>query len=240
MEESLELGSDGYLLYDEANHISSQLQQGEEIEPVYFITLDPKSDLWKLTPKVKEGTWRLACLACVYHSITRATQIKDRLRTITGPLQLLQIWAYSHTAVGRPIRRELDAVRIDFPLFKMWQTALSTHPCSTIIQEMRMLLDTTNGDQDVTGRSSATSESVSRARVEKALTKVDLFLQFGAGSIALMTREQGADVQYEQSMKISRKMHEFREAIKSLKSIEEFNLQACINETDGSGNATAL
>ncbi|XXG62073.1 hypothetical protein AAC387_Pa05g0515 [Persea americana] len=173
MEESLELGSDDYLLYDKANHISSQLQQGEEIEPVYFITLDPKSDLWKLTPKVKEyvrrtglqhlaelkkgkidialinaGTWRPACLACVYHSITQASQIKDRLRTITGPLQLLQIWAYSRTAVGRPIRRELDAVRIVFPLFKMWQTTLSTHPCSTIIQEMRMLLDTANGDQD--------------------------------------------------------------------------------------------
>ncbi|KAJ8615216.1 hypothetical protein MRB53_034588 [Persea americana] len=32
-----------------------------------------------------------ACLASVYRSMTRATQIKDRLRTITGPLHLLMI-----------------------------------------------------------------------------------------------------------------------------------------------------
>ncbi|KAJ8633025.1 hypothetical protein MRB53_026361 [Persea americana] len=68
--------------------------------------------------------------------------------------------------------------------------------------------------------------------------QVDLFLQFGAGSIALMTREQGTDILYEQSMKIGRKMHEYREAIQSLKTLEEFNLQACINETNGSGIAT--
>ncbi|XXG88282.1 hypothetical protein AAC387_Pa12g0511 [Persea americana] len=34
--------------------------------------------------------WGPACLASVYRSMTRATQIKDRLRTITGPLHLLQ------------------------------------------------------------------------------------------------------------------------------------------------------
>ncbi|KAJ8635259.1 hypothetical protein MRB53_009526 [Persea americana] len=50
--------------------------------------------------------------------------------------------------------------------------------------------------------STASSENVPRVRVEKALTKVDLFLQFGAGSIALMDREQGADVLYEQAMRI--------------------------------------
>ncbi|XXG76985.1 hypothetical protein AAC387_Pa08g1232 [Persea americana] len=81
--------------------------------------------------------------------MTRATEIKDRLRTITGPLQLLRIWVYSRTAVGCPIRRELAVVRVDFPLFKMWQTALSTQPCSTTIQEVRTLLDTADGDQDV-------------------------------------------------------------------------------------------
>ncbi|KAJ8633026.1 hypothetical protein MRB53_026362 [Persea americana] len=57
MEESLELGSDDYLLYDEPNHISLQLQQGEEIEPVCFIALDPKSNLWKLTPKVDAAAY---------------------------------------------------------------------------------------------------------------------------------------------------------------------------------------
>ncbi|RWR95835.1 protein MAIN-LIKE 2 [Cinnamomum micranthum f. kanehirae] len=35
--------------------------------------------------------WGPACLACVYRSMTRATMIKDRLRTITGPLHLLQV-----------------------------------------------------------------------------------------------------------------------------------------------------
>ncbi|XXG48213.1 hypothetical protein AAC387_Pa02g2724 [Persea americana] len=63
-----------------------------------------------------------ACLACVYRNMTRATQIKDRMRTITGPLQLLHIWAYSHTVVRRPLRAQLGEVYFEFPLFKMWQS----------------------------------------------------------------------------------------------------------------------
>ena len=37
----------------------------------------------------KRYAWGPACLACLYRSMTWATQIKDRLKTITGPLQLL-------------------------------------------------------------------------------------------------------------------------------------------------------
>ncbi|XXG86162.1 hypothetical protein AAC387_Pa11g1110 [Persea americana] len=54
MDKSREMASDDYLLYDEANHISSQILQGEEIEPVWFISVDPKSQLWKLNLKMKE------------------------------------------------------------------------------------------------------------------------------------------------------------------------------------------
>lgn len=38
--------------------------------------------------------WGPACLACIYRSMTRATLKKDRLRTITGPLQLLQVLGF--------------------------------------------------------------------------------------------------------------------------------------------------
>ncbi|KAJ8649151.1 hypothetical protein MRB53_002174 [Persea americana] len=78
--------------------------------------------------------------------------------------------------------------------------------------------------------STASSKNVPRARVEKALTKVDLFLQFGVGSIAFMDREQGANVLYEQAMRVRRKMQEFRESTKTLAGLEEFSLEAFIND----------
>ncbi|KAJ8633406.1 hypothetical protein MRB53_026742 [Persea americana] len=53
---------------------------------------------------------------------------------------------------------------------------------------------------------------------------VDLFLQFGGGSITLMDRKQGADVLYELAMRIGQKMQEFRESTKTLAGLEEFNL----------------
>ncbi|KAJ8640322.1 hypothetical protein MRB53_017016 [Persea americana] len=92
--------------------------------------------------------------------------------------------------------------------------------------------------RQATRKSSTTPEAVPQPRVEKALAKVDLFLQFGARSITLMSREQRADVQYEQSMRLGQKMQEFREAIKSLEGLEEFNLQACINDQVSNGSAT--
>ncbi|XXG77462.1 hypothetical protein AAC387_Pa08g1607 [Persea americana] len=79
--------------------------------------------------------WGPTCLACIYCSLMRATLLKDRLKTITRPLQLMQIWAYSRTTVGHPIRRNLEAVPVKFLLFKMWQNVLSTHSCCTPIQE---------------------------------------------------------------------------------------------------------
>ncbi|RWR83471.1 serine/threonine-protein phosphatase 7 long form [Cinnamomum micranthum f. kanehirae] len=276
--------------------------------------------LLQLFENFERYVWGPACLACIYRSMTRATLKKDRLRTITRPLQLLQIWAYSRTAVGHPMRKELEAVRIEFPLFKMWQTVLSTHPCSTPMQEVQRLLDTNKFEWqpyrqwslqleqvykqfglrqpvpppfhrwerlnekaskdsvdyteickkfvdawDVRGDMAMIAEAndggqchdenylswyhqasvkscnplkaVPRYRVEKALTKVDLFLQFGAGSIALMAREQGAEILYEQSMRLGQKMQEFRQAIKSLEGLEEFDLQALTNEDISSGSA---
>lgn len=51
-----------------------------------------------------------------------------------------------------------------------------------------------------------------------------------------MAREQGADVLYEQPMRIERKLQEFIEAVKSLEGLEKFNLQA-LNDQFSSGSA---
>lgn len=47
--------------------------------------------LLELFEEFKWYAWGPACLACVYRSMTRATQMKGHLRAITGPLQLLQV-----------------------------------------------------------------------------------------------------------------------------------------------------
>lgn len=57
--------------------------------------------------------------------------------------------AYSRMVVAHPIKREMEAVRVAFPLFKMWQTLLSIHPHSTLMHEVRKLLDMADGNQDV-------------------------------------------------------------------------------------------
>lgn len=49
------------------------------------------SDILELLEDFDRYAWGPACLASVYRSKTRATQINDRLRTITGPLHLLHV-----------------------------------------------------------------------------------------------------------------------------------------------------
>ncbi|XXG61181.1 hypothetical protein AAC387_Pa04g2897 [Persea americana] len=48
-----ETPSPGLLLYDEENHISTQLILGQEIEALTFIAIDAQCDKWKLTPKMR-------------------------------------------------------------------------------------------------------------------------------------------------------------------------------------------
>lgn len=52
-----------------------------------------------------------------------------------------------------------------------------------------------------------------------------------------MAQEHGAERLYEQSMRLGQKMQEFRQAINSLEFLEEFDLEALINEDISSGSA---
>ncbi|RWR85250.1 serine/threonine-protein phosphatase 7 long form [Cinnamomum micranthum f. kanehirae] len=94
----------------------------------------------------KPYAWGPACLANLYRSLTRASRIKDRVKTITGPLQLLQIWAYLRMSIGRSISKNMEDIQLEFPLFKMWEERLKDHHILTNVGEVRRQLDTQDVD----------------------------------------------------------------------------------------------
>lgn len=47
--------------------------------------------LLELFRKFERYAWGPACLANLYRSLSKATKVKDRVKTIAGPLQLLQV-----------------------------------------------------------------------------------------------------------------------------------------------------
>ncbi|RWR87938.1 serine/threonine-protein phosphatase 7 long form [Cinnamomum micranthum f. kanehirae] len=68
--------------------------------------------------------WGPACLANLYRTLGKATRLKDGIKTLTGPLQLLQIWAFSWMKIGQPIERDWDRIESAFPLCLMWHERL--------------------------------------------------------------------------------------------------------------------
>ncbi|XXG89005.1 hypothetical protein AAC387_Pa12g1113 [Persea americana] len=71
-------------------------------------------------------------------------------KTLTGPLQLLQIWAYSCIRIGRPISEPRDwKVKIQFPLCKMWARRLRNHHHLTSILEAHTQLDSQTANEFV-------------------------------------------------------------------------------------------
>ncbi|RWR91080.1 serine/threonine-protein phosphatase 7 long form [Cinnamomum micranthum f. kanehirae] len=102
--------------------------------------------LIELFEDFKPYAWGPACLANLYRSLTRASRIKDRVKTITGPLQPLQIWAYLRMSIGRSISKNMEDIQLEFPLFKMWEERLKDHHILTNVGEVRRQLDTQDVD----------------------------------------------------------------------------------------------
>ncbi|XXG46971.1 hypothetical protein AAC387_Pa02g1692 [Persea americana] len=116
--------------------------------------------LLELFKEFKPYAWAPACLANLYRMLAKATwwnrekkegeeegedkkgQDKRVLRTLTGPLQLLQIWAYSRMSIGRcPPPDDNWRKDIQFPLFKTWSRRLEDHSALTTIKEVRKQLN---------------------------------------------------------------------------------------------------
>ncbi|RWR80953.1 protein MAIN-LIKE 2 [Cinnamomum micranthum f. kanehirae] len=102
-----------------------------------------------------------ACLADLYRMLTNASRWnaekkidgdqkdddtgKDeghQLKTPTGPLQLLQIWAYTRMSIGKcPAPKDSWKGDIQFPLFKTWRKRLPKTPPLSTVKEVRRQLN---------------------------------------------------------------------------------------------------
>ncbi|RWR85134.1 serine/threonine-protein phosphatase 7 long form [Cinnamomum micranthum f. kanehirae] len=97
--------------------------------------------LIELSEDFKPYAWGAACLANLYRSLTRASRIKDRVKTVTGPLKLLQIWAYLKMPIGRSISKNMEDIQLELPLYKMWEERLKDHHILTNVGEVWRQLD---------------------------------------------------------------------------------------------------
>ncbi|RWR73353.1 serine/threonine-protein phosphatase 7 long form [Cinnamomum micranthum f. kanehirae] len=91
--------------------------------------------------------WAPTCLANLYRTLSKANRVKDGIRTICGALQFLQIWAYSRMRIGRPIKQNMENIKFEFPLFKMWEKRLKNHFSLTTVEEAHQQLDQQGIDQ---------------------------------------------------------------------------------------------
>ncbi|RWR94958.1 serine/threonine-protein phosphatase 7 long form isoform X1 [Cinnamomum micranthum f. kanehirae] len=90
-------------------------------------------------------SWGSTCLANLYRGLAKVSLLQKKgkaVKTITGPLKLLQVWAYSRMTIGKPIRRRANwDTDVEFPLFLTWYNRLRSHHFHTRVEEARRHLD---------------------------------------------------------------------------------------------------
>ncbi|RWR78487.1 protein MAIN-LIKE 2 [Cinnamomum micranthum f. kanehirae] len=99
----------------------------------------------ELFRRFEKHSWGAACLANLYRGLAKVSLCQKKgkpVKTITGPLKLLQVWAYSRMTIGKPIRRRADwETDVEFPLLLTWYNRLQSHHFQTRVEEARRQLD---------------------------------------------------------------------------------------------------
>ena len=98
-------------------------------DPCHFDKWPPQDNNWSITSFTGNYRW----LNFINGSLSTSSPI---ISSSYCPASFAAL-GLTHTAVDRPLRAQLDALRFQFPLFRMWQNILKNQTFSSTLQHFQ-------------------------------------------------------------------------------------------------------